>query len=293
MADGLSTTLKGSVGYLGRESQIAHFGHRLSGLATLLFLIVHILDTSTVYFFPDLYEHAIAIYRSTPFMIGEMLLVVGVIAHGLNGLRIAIFDFYPNLWRSGRQKAWFYAEVVVGTLLAVPALYLMGRALYLHNICKCAPESTMSLEIPMWANVTIGAVLLLAVITVVRTGALRMPGEAAERSFDTWSWLFLRWSAILLLPLVWTHVLLTDVLFGIHRIDLDYVQIRWATFGWRAFDIALLGFAFAHGVIGLRSVIHDYVTDVVWVRRIDRLLLGMWLVITAIGAVAIVGGVRA
>lgn len=293
MADVLSTSVEGGVRYRGRESQIAHYGHRLSGLGTYLFLIIHILDTSTVFFIPGLYEHAIAIYRSTPFMIGEMLLILGVIAHGMNGLRIAVFDFFPGLWESGRQKAWFYAEVVVGALLAGPALYAMGRTLYFNNICQCAPESTMSLEIPLWGSITIGVLLLLAFLVVVRTGSLRLPDDGSVRSIDTWAWLFLRWSAILLLPLVWTHVLLTDILFGVHRIDLGYVQLRWATIGWRVFDIALLGFAFAHGTMGLRSVLHDYVTDPTWIRRIDRLLLAGWVLIALIGAVAIVGGVRA
>ncbi len=102
----------------------------------------------------------------------------------------------------------------------------------------------------------------------------------------------MRYSGLLLIPLVWVHVLIQDVLVGVHAIDLDYVALRWATLGWRIYDIALLAFTFAHGMNGLRNVLNDYVRGNRTRRALDWLLLGAWLVISAIGAVAIVGGVR-
>jgi succinate dehydrogenase / fumarate reductase membrane anchor subunit len=85
---------------------------------------------------------------------------------------------------------------------------------------------------------------------------------------------------------------LVDVLFGVHRIDLDYVALRWASVGWRAFDLALLAFAFAHGMNGLRGVMQDYVHSPVWRGRLNWAILGMWFIWTAIGAIALFGGVR-
>lgn len=113
------------------------------------------------------------------------------------------------------------------------------------------------------------------------------------KNFETTAWLFMRYSGILLLPLVWIHVLIQDVLVGVHAIDLDYVALRWATLGWRIYDIALLAFAFAHGMNGLRNVLNDYVRGARTRRALDWLLLLGWLSISAIGGVAIVGGVRA
>lgn len=112
------------------------------------------------------------------------------------------------------------------------------------------------------------------------------------KSFDTYAWLWMRYSAVLLIPLVWIHVLINDVLVGVHAIDLDYVAMRWAITGWRVYDIALLAFAFAHGVNGLRTVLRDYIHKASSRRILDWGLLVMWLVISAIGAVAIIGGVR-
>jgi succinate dehydrogenase / fumarate reductase cytochrome b subunit len=129
----LISTLTESVRYRGREAQWAFILHRISGLATLLFFTIHILDTSTVYFFPDLYQHAIEIYRHPVFMIGEMMLVAGVLYHGINGLRVIVFDLYPHLWTEARQKAWFWIAFVGTAVLWLPAGYLMARALLFHS----------------------------------------------------------------------------------------------------------------------------------------------------------------
>jgi succinate dehydrogenase / fumarate reductase cytochrome b subunit len=129
----LRVPLEGSLYYRGREGQWAYLLHRITGLGTLLFLTVHILDTSTVYFFPDLYQHAIAIYRSTPFMLGEIALVFAVIYHGVNGLRIALFDLFPSWWQTERQRLSFWWVVGLSVLLWLPAAFLMGRSLVENN----------------------------------------------------------------------------------------------------------------------------------------------------------------
>ncbi len=67
-----------------------------------------------------------------------------------------------------------------------------------------------------------------------------------------------------------THVLINDVLVGVHAIDLTYVQQRWALLGWRTYDILLLAFTFAHGVNGLRTVTRDYLHKLSH-RKLSRL----------------------
>jgi succinate dehydrogenase / fumarate reductase membrane anchor subunit len=111
-------------------------------------------------------------------------------------------------------------------------------------------------------------------------------------TYENIAWKWMRYSAVLLIPLAWFHVLLQDLIVGVHRIDLDYVALRWASLGWRVYDIALLAFAFAHGMNGLRQVLFDYVRSPGIRRALSWILLVTWLVITAIGAVAIIGGVR-
>ena len=113
-----------------------------------------------------------------------------------------------------------------------------------------------------------------------------------SKNYETWAWLFMRYSAVLLIPLVWIHILINDVLVGVHAIDLTYVQQRWALMGWRVYDILLLSFTFAHGVNGLRTVTRDYLHKLSHRKMLDWGLLGFWLLVSLIGAVAIIGGVR-
>lgn len=130
----LKATLIGYALYRGREGHLSFVLHRLTGLGTLAFLILHILDTSTVYFFPSLYEHAIALYRSTPFMIGEIILVFCVFYHGVNGIRIAVLDLWlPQKWsiNSARESARW--TLIASVILWLPAAIWMTRSLLIHN----------------------------------------------------------------------------------------------------------------------------------------------------------------
>lgn len=111
-------------------------------------------------------------------------------------------------------------------------------------------------------------------------------------NYEAVAWKWMRYSAVLLIPLVWGHLILQDVIVGVHAMDLDYVARRWASIGWRAYDALLLGFAFAHGVNGLRQVLNDYVHGSRARTVMNWGLLIFWLVIFAIGAIALIGGVR-
>jgi succinate dehydrogenase / fumarate reductase membrane anchor subunit len=111
-------------------------------------------------------------------------------------------------------------------------------------------------------------------------------------NYENVAWRWMRYSAFLLIPLAWFHIILQDVIVGVHRIDLNYVALRWASVGWRIYDVALLGFAFAHGMNGLRQILFDYTASPTLRRAISWILLIVWGVITLIGAVAIIGGVR-
>ena len=132
--DAIRNSVNGLTRYRIRLGQLSFLLHRLTGLGTLIFLFIHILDTSTVYFFPSLYNHAIDLYRSTPLMLGEIVLVFSVIYHGVNGVRIAIFDlFTPQSWQANVQEKSVLITLIISILLWLPAAYLMGRSLLVHN----------------------------------------------------------------------------------------------------------------------------------------------------------------
>ncbi len=130
----LKTTLSGYATYRGREGHISFLIHRITGLGTLLFLAIHIVDTAFVYFKPEWYEHAIELYRSVPFMIGEIGLVFSLIFHGINGLRIAYFDlFKPKMWGIEPSRKSVIVTLVVSTILWIPPALVMGYNLLHHG----------------------------------------------------------------------------------------------------------------------------------------------------------------
>lgn len=125
-----------------------------------------------------------------------------------------------------------------------------------------------------------------------------MTSEIAPRvvkiasNYESLSWKWMRISALLLIPLVWGHVLLQDIITGVFAMDLSYVALRWASLFWRVYDALLLAFAFAHGMNGLRQVLFDYIHGPDG-RRTVVILVGMlWLVVTLVGFIALVGGVN-
>jgi succinate dehydrogenase / fumarate reductase cytochrome b subunit len=85
---------------------------------------MHVIDTSWVYFWPEGYGHAIDLYRSLVFQIGELILMLAVIYHGLNGLRITIMDWKPELWKYQREMT--LAIFGLTALLYAPAFVIMG-----------------------------------------------------------------------------------------------------------------------------------------------------------------------
>lgn len=111
-------------------------------------------------------------------------------------------------------------------------------------------------------------------------------------TLESTAWQWMRYSAILLIPLAWIHLLLQDVIVGVHNIDVNYVMVRWGSLAWQVYDILLLAFAFAHGVNGLRQVLNDFIHNPRARQAVAWVLLAGWIVIVTIGAIAIIGGVR-
>jgi succinate dehydrogenase / fumarate reductase cytochrome b subunit len=128
------TALKGYFLYRGREGHIGFLLHRITGLGTVLFLGLHIIDTAFVYFAPALYADVINVYRSTAFGIGEIILVFCVLYHGANGLRIAFLDLIaPRFWTIPAARSSLKVSLSIAIVLWVPAAFFMLRSLLIHN----------------------------------------------------------------------------------------------------------------------------------------------------------------
>jgi succinate dehydrogenase / fumarate reductase, membrane anchor subunit len=115
---------------------------------------------------------------------------------------------------------------------------------------------------------------------------------SAPRNFETIAWLFMRYSALLLIPLAFGHVIWQDVIVGVHAIDIGYVKDRWDILGFRLYTASLLVFAFTHGMNGVRQVLMDYIQNDRLFRMVSWVLLIIWFVISLMGAIALIAGVR-
>jgi succinate dehydrogenase / fumarate reductase cytochrome b subunit len=114
--------------YRGREGMWAWLLHRVSGLGVALFLALHILDTALIGFGPEAYNHAIALYRTPLFRIGEVAVAAGLLYHALNGLRIIAIDFSDSASR--RERQLWYGVMVLFVVLFLPTAYLMLAPLF-------------------------------------------------------------------------------------------------------------------------------------------------------------------
>jgi succinate dehydrogenase / fumarate reductase, membrane anchor subunit len=120
-----------------------------------------------------------------------------------------------------------------------------------------------------------------------------MPRQVKRpRSYDMIAWRWMRYTGFLLIPLVFIHVALNDVIMGVHEIDIGVVEARWSTVGWRLYSASILAFAFAHGMNGLRQVLDDFIHSPRNRQIVGWVMFVVWLVVTLMGAIALVGGVR-
>ena len=103
-------------------SQLAWFGHRISGLGVLLYLFLHIVETSTVLLGPDVYNAAVGIFKNLPARIGEVVLMAAVVYHALNGIRVIAMDFWPGLTIYYRPLTY---GVIAATIVAMIPLGLL------------------------------------------------------------------------------------------------------------------------------------------------------------------------
>jgi succinate dehydrogenase / fumarate reductase, cytochrome b subunit len=123
----LKTTLTGYLKYRGREGHYSFLLHRITGLGTLLFLIVHIVDMAAFYWQPEFFHDALELYRTPLFMVGEIALVFCVFFHGANGLRIAFVDmFTPNQWAIRAERKAVRWTFAITLILWLPAAVYMG-----------------------------------------------------------------------------------------------------------------------------------------------------------------------
>jgi succinate dehydrogenase / fumarate reductase cytochrome b subunit len=97
--------------YRGQEGMWSWVLHRITGTAIYFFLLVHILDTALVRVSPEAYNAVINTYKTPLMGTGELFLVIAIVFHAYNGIRIIMIDFWS--WGTTHQKLLFYIVIAL------------------------------------------------------------------------------------------------------------------------------------------------------------------------------------
>ncbi len=113
--------------YRGSPGQWSWLAHRVTGVAIILFLFVHVVDTAVVGWGPEAYERVSSVYHNWFVRLLELGLVAAVLYHALNGVKIMVFDFWPSTARYMRPIST--ATTALFVLAMVPITWIMGAAI--------------------------------------------------------------------------------------------------------------------------------------------------------------------
>ena len=111
--------------YKGHEGQWTWIAHRVTGVAIILFLFAHVIDTAVIGWGPEAYNKVTAAYKNPLVHLLELGLVTAVIYHSLNGLKITLIDLFPSL--AGHIKALGRTTVLLFVLCMIPVVAIMGK----------------------------------------------------------------------------------------------------------------------------------------------------------------------
>ena len=113
----------GSV-YKGHEGQWSWLFHRVTGVAIILFLFAHVVDTAVVGWGPEAYNRVASVYHNPIVRALELGLVAAVLFHSYNGIKILLIDFFPGLTR--HITAIGRATIILFVLSMIPIIWIMG-----------------------------------------------------------------------------------------------------------------------------------------------------------------------
>jgi succinate dehydrogenase / fumarate reductase, cytochrome b subunit len=110
--------------YKGHEGQYGWLLHRVTGVAIILFLFAHVVDTAVVGWGPDAYNRVASVYHNPFIRLLELGLVAAVLYHSFNGVRIMLIDFFPGLTRYMRALGLATTLLFIGAM--IPITWIMG-----------------------------------------------------------------------------------------------------------------------------------------------------------------------
>jgi succinate dehydrogenase / fumarate reductase cytochrome b subunit len=312
----LVTTVTETLRYRGKLGQWSWVLHRVTGLGTALFLILHVIDTSWAAFYPDQYAQAIREYQSPLFTIGEFALIACVVYHAFNGLRIVLLDYKPEWWAYQQRAAMlvFLATIIV---LAPTFALMVG---HVADFYGAEDQDIAGLDEIINTQAKFAGGFVVIVVASLVLSLLYSLIARGDRGFDlpgrleALLWAYMRISGVLILPLVFGHLAMMHVIQGVFDITggglevvgtdavnqtgqaVEFVGARWdmllaGVAIWRIYDGLLLTLVVIHGFNGLRHVVNDYAHPPLINRALNWAIVFGMVALIVLGVAALLAGV--
>jgi succinate dehydrogenase / fumarate reductase cytochrome b subunit len=265
--------------YLGGTGMLTWLFHRISGIAVVYLLTLHIYEALQLFGGPAAYNEATAAYKQPWFRPFEVALILAVTYHALNGLRVSMFDFFPRTTKYHRRV--FMIGAVIFVLVALAISVVMLRPLLgmpLSDIFAVKSTNTLIYALVIVLPVALPVLYIawrgsgLANGPMIVSPSSSRPAPMTSQ-FERAMWSFMRISGFVMICLVFLHITIMHFINDINQITGQFVFDRFAALpAWAWIDLAILFFAWLHGLNGLRVVLTDYI------RRGTGRRVVLWLV---------------
>jgi succinate dehydrogenase / fumarate reductase membrane anchor subunit len=121
-------------------------------------------------------------------------------------------------------------------------------------------------------------------VTTIEAPRTPVARSSRGKNWEKWGWIYMRFSGLLLVILIFGHLLINLVLGdGVKQIDFAFVAGKYATPFWQVWDLLMLWLALIHGGNGMRTLVNDYAYN----RVVNRIL--KWAILAAVVVLLVLG----
>jgi succinate dehydrogenase / fumarate reductase cytochrome b subunit len=96
--------------------------NRLTGIGLAAYLFVHLVVLTTLLRGEAAWDDFVALAKTPPFLLLDVVLIVGLVFHGLNGVRVALVG---TGIAADKQRGLFWALMAISIVVAVVAAVLV------------------------------------------------------------------------------------------------------------------------------------------------------------------------
>jgi len=104
---------------------IAFALHRITGIGLTLYLLLHMVVLSILLQGEDAWDRFVAVAKSPVMLLFDLILIAGILIHGLNGLRVSLVGLGFGV---RQHKILFWIVMLLSALIFLYTGWLMMRA---------------------------------------------------------------------------------------------------------------------------------------------------------------------